>query len=228
MKQKFIIGMLIALFMVFAMISVVDSVSAVKWKKYDSGKFKDSYPPAGYKTTAQYESYVKGDNELYVNFYNLKKTDNKKHLASKWTLTKNNKKNIVKVVEETDFNEKTVTYFESNHSLKKIYKIARKEQFKLLSVPPKKAAFDKKTFNVKGLKLKTYAIQNGNYITIIGYIKNEEFLTVGISKIKDKFTIKSFDDKRKKTGKDTTFKSSSSLRSVYNIFIKELARGFSS
>ena len=224
MKRKYIIGILLAVLMVCAVVSFADTVSAAKWKKYDSGKFSDNYPPVGYKIGSKYQSYVKGDNKLYVNYYNFKKGTNKKHLGAKWTFTKIDKKTI-KLVEQTDFKKKNTYYLNSKFSVKKTYKLLNKEHLKILSKHPKKIAFDKKSFTSNGVKVNSYAFGNNDVIQVIirKSSNDEEFCTVSMEKNKNKVTIEKFNNKRNSFYK-TSFKSNESLKNIYYDFINDLMK----
>jgi len=203
-------------------LSLIDDVSAAKWKKYDSAKYTDNYPPAGYKKTAKYQSYTNGENKLYANFYNFKKGTNKKYLNTKLTITK--KKNTVKVVGVDDYGKKVTYYFKTKDSVKKVYKSLRNGSLRLLKISPEKLAFDKKTAIFNGKKLKLYGISPfDNYIIVYGYVSNEEIMTIMLTKSNGKITMESYDNNRKRTYK-TSFKSNSSLKSVYNVFISEFLK----
>jgi hypothetical protein len=67
-NRRYIIGIILALFMVCALVSVVDTVSAVKYKKIDSGK---AYPEDGMAvkwTTYSNGNSVKTNYSMYAKF----------------------------------------------------------------------------------------------------------------------------------------------------------------
>lgn len=100
--------------------SSLDVISAVEWKKYDSKTFSDEYPGVRYKKVSYYQSYIKGNNNMYVNIYSHSKNGGKK-LSDKIIFTKNN--NIIKVSRKNYFsNEKETNYYQTKWSLKKFYK----------------------------------------------------------------------------------------------------------
>lgn len=87
-KNVLIVFLLLSVFAV-GTLNFVDTASAAKWKKYDSGRFTDYYHAAGDKNIMSYQSYLKGNNELYVKIYSYSKTGNKK-LDNKVIFSKKN------------------------------------------------------------------------------------------------------------------------------------------
>jgi len=139
-KSVLLVFLLLSVFAV-GTLNFVDTIDAASWKKYDSGKVTDEYPATGYKKIASYQSYTKGNNQLYVEMYSYPKEGGSKKI-SKATLTK--KKNIIKITSKNYFsNEKKTGYFETKWSVKKLYKAVMKENIKDARTPPKKIALIK-------------------------------------------------------------------------------------
>lgn len=214
MEKKIIFGALLTIFIVFAIFSIFDDVSAAKWKKYDSGKHVDNYPPAGYKNVGTHVSYIKEDKKIIAKFYNIKKNNNKKHLATKLTISKTKKKNIVKIVEINDYKRKQAYFVKTKHSLKKIYGFYKREYLRLSSKSPEKTAFDKQIVSANGSNLKIYGIKTGKSISFYGIYKKEELFSGLIYKNKkNEYIIEMFNQKRKMISKKII--NSNSLKSVY-------------
>jgi hypothetical protein len=88
-KNILIVFLLLSVFAV-GTLSFVETAEAAKWKKYNSGKFTNEYSAAGDKKVMTYQSYTKGNNDLYVNVYSYSKKNNKKQLDTKYTFSKKN------------------------------------------------------------------------------------------------------------------------------------------
>lgn len=219
-NKKIILALLICTVFAVGTMHFVDTVDAAKWKKYDSGKFKDEYPAAGYKKVSSYQSYTKGDNNLYVNLYAHSK-NGKKKLGSKLTLNK--KGNVIKATEKNYFsNEKETFYLQTKWSVKKVYKIIMKEEIKFNKVPPAKAAFDTQSFTVNKNNFKAYGIKYNKYY-IYGFIykNNEEYCSFTIVNENNKYIYKEYNQKRKLTSKKT-FSTSQSITSIYKTKSNEI------
>ena len=227
-KNIFIVCLLLIIFAVGTM-NFVDTVEAAKWKKYNSGNFNDEYPQARYAQWGTYKSYMKGNNQLYVNIYVYdcdKGSKPVKKLSSKTTFTKKN--GIIKIVlKDYTWHEKEITKFKTFQSVKTVYKNYMKDFKKTNSIPPSKAAFDKQTFKINGLILKSYAIKyDKNHIHVYFYnpdgmfATREEVCSQSIKKDKNTVTMKAYNSDRQILEKKT-FKTTKTVNSCYKEFIKD-------
>ena len=232
-KKILIVFLLLSVFAVGTM-GFADTVEAAKWKKYDSGKYADEYPVAGYKKVISYQSYTKGNNNLYVDTFAYPKTGGKK-LIDKTVFTKKN--NIIKITSKNYFSNETMTgYFQTKLSVKKIYKDNMKVQIKDNSIPPEKKAFEKQSFTVNNDTYKVYGIKWDDY-TISAYIykNNVEYCGFGVyyvgylewnkKIINNKNVYREYNQKRKLVASEN-FSPSQSLLSIYqnkiNILINKI------
>lgn len=127
-KQKHIIGILLALVMICAALSVVDTVSAAKYKKIDSGKFKNDDGTMSRFTTYYNSKTVKINMKIYA-----KNPKTKKYQSIGTTniyLTKSSKKTLkVKVVLQIKWkaysSTNTGTYYEKTSLSAKSYYIKK-------------------------------------------------------------------------------------------------------
>ncbi|MCL2156743.1 MAG: hypothetical protein FWH54_01835 [Methanobrevibacter sp.] len=208
-------------------LTFTDTVEAAKWKKYDSGKFQNEYPMGGDKKIASYQSYLRGNNEIYVNIYSYSKKTNKKILRAKISFSKKN--GIIKIVEKSyNSNEKNKYQIKTSKSVKTVYKAMMKNTIKVRSNPPNKAAFDNYTFKLNNQTVKIYSIKlDKNYINTYIYKNGEEIASASIEKNNNKVTIKKFDKKRKISNKET-LKTTKSIDSVYKTFINDILKKYNS
>jgi len=111
--------------------SILDTVEAAKWKKFDSGTFNvdnknfklDS--TFNSKKKVSFVSYSKGSNQIKIKYYAVKKKNNKKAYESTTTLTKSGKKFKMTVVDYKGKKQsESGTMRDSKFNLKKdVYKI---------------------------------------------------------------------------------------------------------
>jgi len=223
-KNIIIVFLLLSVFAV-GTLNFVETVEAAKWKKYDSGKFTDYYSGAENKKIASYQSFIKGNNELYVNIYSISKKTGKKKLANKITISK--KKNVIKIVDNNyGWGEVSTWKFKTSMSVKTHYKFMMKDIIKESSVHPSKAAFDIQTFNIENQTLKAYSIKyDKNYIVTYFYSNNTEAMTMSLEKYEDQLNIRMWDEKRELLF-DQTIKTPLSLNYVYNFYMKIFDMGF--
>lgn len=223
MKRILITFILISIFAV-GTLTFVDTVEAAKWKKYDSGKFADEYNYAGYKKIAAYQSYTKGDNNLYVDTYIYPKNGNSKKLAHREILIKKN--NNLKIT-NIDYisKEKTVNYYTTTYSVKRLYKNTMNYVIKENAIPPEKKAIQKQSFTVNNDVYKVYGIRYSNE-SITGYIykNNEEYSRFGVDYVYymeynnkvifNKNFYREYNQKMKVVSRET-FSPTRSLTSIY-------------
>jgi hypothetical protein len=192
----------------------VDTVEAATWKKYDSGTFADEYPAAGDKNIMSYQSYVKGNNELYVNLYSFSKKTGNKKLDTKITFVKKN--GVMKItMNYYSWNEKFTNQGKTPYSVKTVYKSTMKEIKKSSSVPPEKIAFDKQSFTVNNNNFKVYGINySKNVMEVYIYKNNEEYCHFSVYKENNKIIYEEHNQNRKLVSKES-FKSPNTLTSIY-------------
>ena len=219
-KNILIVFLLLSVF-ALGTLNFVDTVEAVQWKKYDSGKFTDEYPAMGNEKIAYYQSYTKGTNNLYVNIYSYSKNTGKKNLDAKLIFSKKNRIMTIKT-NDYSWNKRDTTQFKTHYSVKTIYKVMIKEYINFNSIHPSKSAFDSQTFILDNQTVESYAIKlNNSHIMTFFYMNGEEISSSSIEKNKNTITIKKWDEKREVTKKET-FKSTKSVNSIYKEFIKSI------
>lgn len=123
-KNIIIVFLLLSVFAV-GTLTFTETVDAAKWKKFDTGKFpikdtKDYIP--GAKPFMKYVSYSKPNN-IQINMYITKKSDNKNIKFMYMQFTKPNK-NYVKMTSKSVFEtKKDSETMKWPYSLKSYYKI---------------------------------------------------------------------------------------------------------
>lgn len=217
-KNILIAILLLSVFAVGTM-TCVDTVDAAKWKKYNSGSFNDEYPAYGYQKYGTYQSYVKGNNELYVNTYSYKE-NNARKLDKKITFTKKNGKMKIAIIDYS-WKERKSSEFKTFKSVKSVYKYYIKDFTKNTAISPSKAAFDKHTLYIDGQTVKTYAIKiDSSCIQIFFYVDGKEFSSQTIDKYKKTVTMKQYDYKRNIFAQDV-FKTTKSVNTIYREVIND-------
>lgn len=137
-SKKIIVTLLLISVVAVGTLSFTDTVHAVKWKQFDSGKIPyenmHKYLKTHFKPYYFYKAYVKSDNRLYANFYYKAKKTNKPYLAEKISITKSNN-NTMKIT-YTNYlrNEKINRTYESNNTIKQEYKLYKKATKNLIKV----------------------------------------------------------------------------------------------
>ena len=125
-KKKHMIGIVLALVMVCAMISVVDTVSAAKYKKIDSFKNKNNNGTINKFTTYYNGKTIKIKLSLYSKASKTKKSKNLGY--SNIYLTKTSKK-VLKMTTIPKFknspNVKDTQYVKTSLSSKKYYQLLK-------------------------------------------------------------------------------------------------------
>jgi len=223
-KNIIIVFLLLSVFAV-GTLNFVDNVEAAKWEKYDSGKYINYYAGAENKKIALYQSFIKDNNQLYVNIYSFSKKTGKKKLANKISFSK--KKNVIKIVDDDyGWGEISEWKFKTSDSVKTTYKQMMNDIIKEKSNHPSKAAFDIKTFQQENETVKAYSIKyDKNYIKTFFYSNKTEVMAMSLGKYNDQLTIRLWDDKRDIVA-DQTVKSSLSLNYVYKFYMKIFDFGF--
>lgn len=212
-KNILIIFLLLSIFAV-GTLSFVEQVEAAEWKKYDSGKFTDFYPAASDKGIISYQSYVKGNNELYANLYSYSKKTGDKKLYTKFSFSKKN--GITKIViNDYSWNKKLIGQNKVPYDVKTSYKSMMKHVIECWSTNPEKTAFDKQSFTVKNNKFKVYGVSHEtNSLEAFIYKNNKEYQHFSISKENNKIVYEEHNQKRELISKET-FKPTKNLKSIY-------------
>ena len=115
-NKKIIIALLLLCVFAVGTLSFVDTVEAIKWKKYDSGTFKSEGMDFSYTT------YIKGSNEIRMDISYKKVIITKNY----FTKTKNGIRTVIK-----DSKGKTISenFDKTKISLKTFYKLFKKGLF---------------------------------------------------------------------------------------------------
>ncbi len=229
-KKILIVFLLLSIFAV-GTLSFVGAVEAAKWTKYDSGKYSDEYPLAGYKKVVSYQSYTKGNNALYVDSYVYPKKGGKQ-LSDRTTFTKKN--NVLKITSKNYFsNEIGSVYYETTGSVKSLYKAGMKNIIEDSGISLEKKAFNKQTFTVKNNTFKIYGIKDGKDMSAYIYKNGERYSSFGVSyvyhmeynkkyrTITNKNVYYEYNQKGKLTAIEA-FKTTQSISSIYKNKLNKL------
>ncbi|MCL2157652.1 MAG: hypothetical protein FWH54_06490 [Methanobrevibacter sp.] len=222
-SQKIIIVFLLLSIFAVGTQNFIEPVEAAKWTKYNSGKFTNECPEAGYKKVMTYHSYTNGSNNLYANIYSYSKKNNKKKLDMKLTFSKKNgiiKANCI----DYSWNMESPEEFNTTMSVKAMYKSVLNGRIKDSAITPKKKSYNVQSFKVKKNTYKVYSIKNGDgSFSGIIYKNNEEYNTIMVYKYNNKVTFDKFNSKRVITSRKD-FSVTKTTKSVYQSELKKIIK----
>lgn len=124
-KNVLVVLLLLSIFVV-GTIAFSDTVSAAKWKKYDSGSFNVKKPGPGFKNKFSYVTYIKGSKNIKMNMYMYFTKNNKKIYAATFYMSKTTGKTLKLYSVDLTGKKSKVEYYSYKGNVKSYYKGVKK------------------------------------------------------------------------------------------------------